>query len=62
MGLYSFRRLREQEAAAALSKPLERPSEAAADNPVQDAPPQRKPRARKQSPGNLGIANNSSAD
>ena len=62
MGLYSFRRLREQEAAAALSNPLERPSEAAADSPMQDAPPQRKPRARKQAPGNLGIANDLGAE
>lgn len=62
MGLYSFRRLREQEAAAALSAPLERPSEAAADATEDEAPAQRKPRARKQTPGNLGIATNSSAD
>jgi hypothetical protein len=62
MGLYSFRRLREQQAAEALSAPLERPSEAATDAAEEETPAQRRPRARRQTPGNLGIATTSSAD
>ena len=57
MGLYSFRRLREQEAAAAATSLAPEPA---------DTPKTRRPRKSAEAPeplpGNLGIANDLGAD